>query len=131
MTRRRGHGEGSTWVDELLLARILAARGDIGETAALIAAIAPHDIGDDNRVVVGVLQCCVAAAPLWLRVSRPQAGAVLIASVSGTLFGTAVKGRKSGLSVNAPYIGVAAASLEFSGWAPRICSIVRTMVICE
>ena len=52
-------------------------------------------------------------------------------SVSGTWFGTAVNGVMSGVSVNAPYIGVAAASFWFSGWAPRICSIVRTIVICE
>jgi tetratricopeptide (TPR) repeat protein len=58
---QRGHGESLTWVDELLLARILAARGDLGETRALLAEISRHDIGDDNRVIVGVLHCCVAA----------------------------------------------------------------------
>jgi len=58
---QRGHGEGSTWPDELLLARVLAARGAGGETAALLAEISKHDIGDDNRIIVGVLECCLAA----------------------------------------------------------------------
>jgi eukaryotic-like serine/threonine-protein kinase len=60
LSLQRGHGEGSTWVDELLLARILAARGDAGETRSLLAGIARHDIGDDNRVIVGVLESSVA-----------------------------------------------------------------------
>ena len=34
----------------------------------------------------------VAAAPVWPRVSRPQAGAVAMPSVSGTWFGTALNG---------------------------------------
>jgi tetratricopeptide (TPR) repeat protein len=61
LSLQRGHGEGATWVDELLLARILAARGDLGETRALLAEISRNEIGDDNRVIVGVLQCCFAA----------------------------------------------------------------------
>jgi tetratricopeptide (TPR) repeat protein len=60
---QRGHGESLTWVDELLLARILAARGDLGEAGALLAEISKQDIGEGNLVVVGVLQCCVTAAP--------------------------------------------------------------------
>jgi eukaryotic-like serine/threonine-protein kinase len=59
---QRGHGESLTWVDELLLARILAARGDLGEAGALLAEISKQDIGEGNLVVVGVLQCCVTAA---------------------------------------------------------------------
>jgi tetratricopeptide (TPR) repeat protein len=67
LSLQRGHGEGPTWADELLLARILAARGDVAETRALIAAISKHDIGDDNRVIVGVLECCLApvAPDVW------------------------------------------------------------------
>ena len=61
LSLQRGHGEGSTWVDELLLARILAARGALDETAALLAEISQHEIGEDNRVIVGVLACCCAA----------------------------------------------------------------------
>jgi len=69
LSLQRGHGEGSTWVDELLLARILAARGDLGETAALLAEIAQHEVGEDNRVIVGVLACCCTAATpdAWAR----------------------------------------------------------------
>jgi eukaryotic-like serine/threonine-protein kinase len=59
---QRGHGEGSTWVDELLLARILAARGDLAETATLLAELSRHDIGHDNRIIVGVLRCCLGPA---------------------------------------------------------------------
>jgi eukaryotic-like serine/threonine-protein kinase len=71
LSLQRGHGEGSTWADELLLARTLAARGEVAETRALVAEVARHDIGDDNRVIVGVLECCVAATgpeawPRWL-----------------------------------------------------------------
>ena len=60
LSLQRGHGEGSTWVDELLLARILAARGDLAEARSLLGGIARHEIGDENRVIVGVLQSCVA-----------------------------------------------------------------------
>jgi tetratricopeptide (TPR) repeat protein len=60
LSLQRGHGEGSTWVDELLLARIFAARGDVAEARGLLDEIARHDIGDDNRIIVGVLQACVA-----------------------------------------------------------------------
>ena len=52
-------------------------------------------------------------------------------SVSGIWFGTAVNGVLSGLDWNASNIGVAAATFWFSGSAPRICSIVRTIEICE
>jgi tetratricopeptide (TPR) repeat protein len=60
---QRGHGESLTWLDELLLARILAARGDLAETRALLADVSRHDIGEDNRVVVGILECYLAPAP--------------------------------------------------------------------
>lgn len=63
---QRSHGEGSTWVDELLLARIQAARGELAETAQLLAHIAGHDIGEDNQAIVGILGCCIAAGrPDW------------------------------------------------------------------
>jgi tetratricopeptide (TPR) repeat protein len=67
LSLHRGHGEGSTWVDELLLARILAARDELDEARGLVGALAQltePDIGEDNRVVVGVLQSCVAHSPL-------------------------------------------------------------------
>jgi tetratricopeptide (TPR) repeat protein len=67
LSLQRGHGEGPTWADQLLLARILAARGDVAETEVLLAEISKHDIGADNRVIVGVLECCLAtgAPELW------------------------------------------------------------------
>ena len=63
LSLQRGHGEGPTWLDQLLLARIFAARGDLGETRSLLAEIAAPDIGDDNRVIVGVLTCCTRPTP--------------------------------------------------------------------
>ncbi len=47
----------------------------------------------------------------------------------GIRFATEVKGVKFGVSVNASYIGVAAISSWFIGGRPRICSIVRVMLI--
>ncbi len=64
-------------------------------------------------------------------VSGPQAGAGLTFSVSGIWLVTAVKGLVAGLEPKASNIGVAAATFWFSGSAPRICSIVRTIEICE
>jgi len=61
-----------------LLARILAARGDLGETRTLLTEISRNEIGDDNRVIVGVLQCCFAAdAPDAWSVWLSRADAVL------------------------------------------------------
>jgi tetratricopeptide (TPR) repeat protein len=59
LSLQRGHGEGAIWVDQLLLARVLAARGELGEAGGLLDEIARHDIGDDNRVIVGVLHSCL------------------------------------------------------------------------
>jgi len=59
LSLQRGHGEGATWVDQLLLARILTARGDHSEARGLIAEIGKHEIGEDNRLIVGVLRSCV------------------------------------------------------------------------
>ena len=59
LSLQRGHGEGVLWFDQLLLARVLAARGELGEARGLLDDIARHDIGDDHRVIVGVLRSCV------------------------------------------------------------------------
>ncbi len=59
LSLQRGHGEGAIWFDQLLLARVLAARGELGEARGLLDDIARHDIGDDNRVIVGVLDSCL------------------------------------------------------------------------
>ena len=48
---------------------------------------------------------------------------------SGTLFGTAVNGVKSGDSVKQSNIGVAQASNWFIGDIPKICSIVRSRLV--
>src|SRR5579883_1398560 len=61
----------------------------------------------------------------------PQDGCCDRPRVSEVWFGTAVNGVRFGLSVNAPVIGVAAESSWFIGWMPRICSMVRIIVICE
>ena len=50
------HGEGTTRLDEMLLARIHAARGDGAELAALLGELARHDLDDDERCIVGVLR---------------------------------------------------------------------------
>ncbi|HET9620738.1 MAG TPA: protein kinase [Kofleriaceae bacterium] len=69
LSLQRGHGEGSTWPDELLLARILAARGAVAETRALVSQIKRQEIGDNNRVLIGVLECWFsdAAPAVWAR----------------------------------------------------------------
>jgi eukaryotic-like serine/threonine-protein kinase len=78
LSLQRGHGEGTTWVDELLLARIHAARGDVAEVSSLLDAIGRHDIGDDNRIIVGVLQACIApSAPAVWRAWLARAETVL------------------------------------------------------
>ena len=64
-------------------------------------------------------------------VSLPQGGGVDRPKVSEVRLGSAVTGVSSGLSLNAARIGVAALSFWFIGWIPRICSMVRTIVICE
>ncbi|HEX4419459.1 MAG TPA: protein kinase [Kofleriaceae bacterium] len=67
LSLQRGHGEGSAWVDELLLARILAARGELDETRTLLAGLARHELGEASQIIAGVLTCCVAhsAPPVW------------------------------------------------------------------
>ena len=64
LSLQRGHGEGSSLLDEMLLARVLAARGDVGEIASVLAEITQRELGDDDRVIVGVLESCVSRPPL-------------------------------------------------------------------
>ena len=73
----------------------------------------------------------VGAAGAPAGVSGPQAGAGFTFSVIGIWFGTALNGVSSGVDRNVSNIGVAAATFWFSGSAPRICSIVRIIEICE
>jgi tetratricopeptide (TPR) repeat protein len=58
------HAEGATAVDELLLARVLAARGELDETRSLVARLAAIDLAPEDRIVVEMLRCFVdGAAP--------------------------------------------------------------------
>lgn len=49
---QEGHGEGSTVLDLMLIARILAARGELGELSAQLGQIDPADLGPDEQVVL-------------------------------------------------------------------------------
>jgi hypothetical protein len=64
-------------------------------------------------------------------VSGPQAGGVVRPAVSEVRLGSAMNGVKFVFWVNAARIGLAALSFWFIGWIPRICSMVRIIVICE
>ena len=64
-------------------------------------------------------------------VSAPHDGSVDRPAVSDVRLGSAVNGVKSGFLVNAAAIGLAALSFWFIGRTPRICSMVRIIVICE
>jgi tetratricopeptide (TPR) repeat protein len=57
------HGEASTSVDELLLARILGARGELAETRSLVVRLAATDLPAEDRIVVEVLGCFLEEAP--------------------------------------------------------------------
>src|ERR1051325_6473548 len=81
------------------------------------------------------------AAATWRKFSRDDVIAFLRNSASATFFGsgfisssgmlfvTEVNGVKSGFSVKQSNIGVAVASNWFIGGSPRICSIVRRMLV--
>ncbi|MDQ3368874.1 MAG: hypothetical protein M3680_25905, partial [Myxococcota bacterium] len=57
---QQGHGEGSTRLDEMLLARIYAARGQRSELATTLAAVTLHALDDDERRLAAVLQASIA-----------------------------------------------------------------------
>src|ERR1700745_1108746 len=77
------------------------------------------------------VDAAILAAVIPAGTSAPQAGRVDRPAVSEVLLGSAVNGVKSGCRVNAASIGLAAVSFWFIGRIPRICSMVRSMVICE
>ncbi|MBL0213837.1 MAG: protein kinase [Myxococcales bacterium] len=60
-------GEGSTGPDRMLLARILAARGDRAELALVLATFANEETSGDEGAVLGVLRIIAGdrAAPMW------------------------------------------------------------------
>jgi eukaryotic-like serine/threonine-protein kinase len=71
LSLQRGHGEGSTAVDELLLARIMAAKGDLTETRSLVTKLIASDLAGAERIMVELLRCYVERAPpaewaVWL-----------------------------------------------------------------
>ncbi len=64
---QRGHGEGALQWDQLLIARILAARGDLDELAELVPVLDAADLGPADRALVRVLRCVMqrASANEW------------------------------------------------------------------
>ncbi len=60
-------GEGTTGPDRMLLARILAARGDRGELDLVLATFANEETSGDEAAVLGVLRIVAGdrAAPMW------------------------------------------------------------------
>ena len=66
LTLQRGHGEGAIHFDQLLLARIHAARGERDELASVVAALEDSEISEGDRKVLAVLQCALdPAANNW------------------------------------------------------------------
>ncbi|MEO7734709.1 MAG: hypothetical protein ABIY55_27375, partial [Kofleriaceae bacterium] len=63
LSLQRGHGEGDAWIDELLLTRVLAARGELAEVRGLLAGLDGRDLGEDVQIIAGTLACCVAPCP--------------------------------------------------------------------
>ncbi len=66
---QRAHGEASARVDALLLARVAAARGDLGELRRLLASLAGEPFGADEQPIVAVLEALATDAPpaVWAR----------------------------------------------------------------
>jgi len=77
LSLQHGHGEGATEHDQLLLARVLAARGEATEARQLVGHIAAVDLGEDNAIVVAILRCFLDDAPPaqwqpWLERARQR-----------------------------------------------------------
>jgi eukaryotic-like serine/threonine-protein kinase len=68
LSLQRGHGEGSTALDELLLARILAARGEMVESRKMLTQLATSELSSEDCIVVELLRCYVDDSPadVWL-----------------------------------------------------------------
>ncbi len=54
---QRGYGEGSIAFDQLLIARVLAARGDVAELETLVSALQTADLSPSDQLVLDVLRC--------------------------------------------------------------------------
>ena len=66
---QRGHGEGDDNLDLVLLARVLAAKGDREELATILALLATEELPDADRRALAVLACVRDRAPheAWQR----------------------------------------------------------------
>ena len=60
---QRAHGEGAAHFDQMLIARILAARGDDAELAMMLNVLSRTPLGSADQVVVDVLGCAARRAP--------------------------------------------------------------------
>jgi tetratricopeptide (TPR) repeat protein len=98
LSLQRGHGEGSAWIDELLLARVLAARGEADEVRGLLADLTHHDIDDAHRLIADALACFLAASPAetWNQLLA-RADAVLADNEDAQLELAALALRRGGL----------------------------------
>jgi tetratricopeptide (TPR) repeat protein len=61
---QRAYGEGSVAFDQLLLARVLAARGDRDELGGVIVALRAAELSEPDRLVVEVLSCACEDRPI-------------------------------------------------------------------
>src|SRR5690606_10968381 len=68
-TLQLAHGEGAAKLDQLLIARILAALGQRDELAAVLAALESAKLTPDEAALLEVLRCARDEAPVenWLR----------------------------------------------------------------
>jgi tetratricopeptide (TPR) repeat protein/tRNA A-37 threonylcarbamoyl transferase component Bud32 len=69
-----GHGEGAAKLDQFLIARVLAAKGDLAELAELLAVLGAATLSDSERVTFDVLSCAASGAPgtQWADVLRSR-----------------------------------------------------------
>lgn len=60
---QRAHGEGADHFDQMLIARILAARGEREQLTTVIAGLDDAQLSDTDRAILGVLRCVADGAP--------------------------------------------------------------------
>jgi tetratricopeptide (TPR) repeat protein len=92
------HGESATAVDELLLARILAARGELAEARNFVARLGARELPAEDRIVVEILRCFLdGASPADWQVWLERADAALSEDLRLEL--AALAQRRSALSL--------------------------------
>ncbi|MEO8700648.1 MAG: protein kinase [Kofleriaceae bacterium] len=64
LSLQSSHGEGAAHFDQLLVARILAARGERDELSRLLAILDAAELSDSDRVIVKVLHCANAGSSM-------------------------------------------------------------------